>query len=57
MAVAAGNLGRPAHVDRNRWRLYCVVIIHGEPPASRPVSQAPVMGHDAPDQPDRRAQR
>jgi hypothetical protein len=43
MAVAAGNLGRPAHVDRNRWRLYCVVIIDGEPPASRPVSQAPVM--------------
>jgi len=38
MAVAAGNLGRPAHVDRNRWRLYCVVIIDGEPPASRPVS-------------------
>jgi hypothetical protein len=57
MAVAAGNLGRPAHVDRNRWRLYCVVIIDGEPPASRPVSQAPVMDHDAPDQPDRRAQR
>jgi len=40
MAVAAGNLGRPAHVDRNRWRLYCVVIIDGEPrhhgPSPRP---------------------